>query len=98
MKKTFLFLILLSTLSLNTAFADYQKTYTMVDVCYGSGDNGCIIVKGASNKQWKVEYATKLGVKTGETLTVLFDNDDKWKKITRDYNGLTASIVYVTSW
>jgi len=72
-------------------WADYQKTYTVVDKCTIS--TPCINVRGDSNTTFEVKYTTPIGAEVGNTVTVLFNDDGKPKKITNDQTGHTAQIV-----
>jgi hypothetical protein len=77
----------------NVSLADYQKNYTVIDSCYNS-DGGCAVVKGADGK-YDVKYSSKIGAENGDTVTVLFSDDDKWRKITRDRTGITATVTSI---
>jgi len=51
-------------------------------------------VKGADGK-YDVKYSSKIGAENGDTVTVLFSDDDKWRKITRDRTGITATVTSI---
>lgn len=89
--------ITLTLFSAVNAYADTQKTFTIIDECYVSEDTGCAILDGAGDIEFKVEYSTRIAVTSGGTMTVLVDENGNWKKITNK-NGPSAQIISNQEW
>ncbi len=53
----------------------------------------------ATGKSYDVYYDSKIGAKTGDTVTIMIDdNSDKWKTIINERTGHAASVSRIYSY
>ena len=68
-----------------------ERMYTVTEI-----SNSYILIKGASGSIFRVYYPSKIGVRTGDKVVILFDDNDKcWLRITNAITGISASITKV---